>query len=110
MIVLYTISGSGGSGQCNSHESVEKKMDERFEEVNRRFEKLEKKMDGRFKEVNRMFKESDTKTRMRFEHIRNALRTILTTRGWEEIYPMETIDAQSKIYIPEHFPRTVNQF
>ena len=85
-------------------------MNERFKEVDRRFEKLDKKIDRRFKEVNKMFKESDTKKRMRFEHIRNALRTILTTRGWEEIYPMGTIDAQSRVQIPEHFPRTVRQF
>ena len=82
-------------------------MNERFKEVDRRFEKSEKKIDRRFKEVNKMCKESDTETRMPFEYIRNALRNVLTTRGWEEIYHIETLDAQSKIYIPEHFPRIV---
>ena len=80
-----------------------REVDERFKEVDRRLKELEKKIDQRFKEF-------DTNMRTRFEHMQNASRNFLRTRGWEEIYPVGTLDAQGGVHTPEHFPRTVKRF
>ena len=91
-----------------------KEVDGRFEKIDERFDKVEKKIDERFKEtektMDRRFEESDTKMRGRFVHMQNASRNFLRTRGWEEIYPVGTLDARGGIHTPEHFPRTVRRF
>ena len=91
-----------------------KEMDGRFEEVDERFNKMEKKIDERFKKMEKTmdgrFEEFDTKMRGRFLHMQNASRNFLRTRGWEEIYPVGTLDARGGIHTPEHFPRTVRRF
>ena len=91
-----------------------KEMDGRFEEVDERFNKMEKKIDERFKEMEKTmdgrFEEFDTKMRGGFVHMQNASRNFLRTRGWEEIYPMGTLDVRGGIHTPEHFPRTVRRF
>ena len=67
-------------------------------------------MDRRFKEVDEQFKGVDKKMRKRFNHAQKASRNFLRTRGWEEIYPMGSFDAQGGIHIPDRFPRTVKRF
>ncbi|KAL8718561.1 MAG: hypothetical protein Q9225_004320 [Loekoesia sp. 1 TL-2023] len=100
---------------------LEQKMDRRFEEVDGRFDKLENNMNLRFKEVDerfdklernidRRFKEVDDKMRQRFDHAQKASRNFLRTRGWEDIYPVGSIDAQGGIHTPQNFPRTVRSF
>ena len=48
---------------------VEKKMDERFQKVDRRFEEAEKKMDERFQKVDRRFEEVEKKMDERFQEV-----------------------------------------
>ncbi len=65
------------------------KLDQRFKEmqekINQRFKEAEKKNDQRFKEA-------DTKMRNRLDHMQNLSRNSLRTRGWEEIYPVSSLD------------------
>ncbi|KAL9591802.1 MAG: hypothetical protein Q9179_007356 [Wetmoreana sp. 5 TL-2023] len=104
---------------------AEQKIEQRFKEADEQFTKLERAIGRRFEEsersINRRFEESerridqrfeeaDRKMRQRFNHAQRASRNFLRTRGWEEIYPVGSFDAQGGLHTPQYFPRTVRSF
>ncbi|KAI9796724.1 MAG: hypothetical protein M1835_003305 [Candelina submexicana] len=109
-------------------EDLEEKMDERFNKVDKKFEDLEEKMNERFKKVDKKFEDLEEKMNERFKkvdkkidgvnnnmrdylnHMQKASRNSLRIRGWEEIYPVGSLDSYGGIQTPDYFPRNVRHF
>ncbi|MCJ1461609.1 hypothetical protein MMC07_000206 [Pseudocyphellaria aurata] len=67
-------------------------------------------MDRRFKEVNKKIDGVNNNMRDYLNHIQKASRNFLRTRGWEEIYPVGSLDSHGGIQTPADFPRNVRHF
>ena len=78
-------------------------MDSLFNEVDKKLEDLEKKMDGRIDGVNNNMRDY-------LNHMQKASRNFLRIRGWEEIYPVGSLDSHGGIQTPDYFPRNVRHF
>ena len=95
---------------ANQIKEVDKKLENTKEEVNKKFEDLEEKMDGRFKEVDKKIDSVNNNMRDYLSHMQKATRNSLRTRGWEEIYPVGSLDSHGGIQTPDYFPRNVRHF
>ena len=84
-------------------EDAKEEMDGRFNEVDKKLEDLEKKMDGRIDGVNNNMRDY-------LNHMQKASRNFLRIRGWEEIYPVGSLDSHGGIQTPDYFPRNVRHF
>ena len=91
-------------------EDAKAEMDGRFNEVDKKFEDLEEKMDGRFNEVDKKIDGVNNNMRDYLNHMQKASRNSLRTRGWEEIYPVGSLDSHGGIQTPDYFPRNVRHF
>ena len=102
---------------------IDKKLEEvdiRFNVVDKRFNAVDKKLeevDKRFNAVDKKLEEVDKKidgvnNNMRdyLNHMQKASRNSLRTRGWEEIYPVGSLDSHGGIQTPDYFPRNVRYF
>ncbi len=85
---------------------VDKKLEEKMEKMDRRFNKVDKKLD----EVDKKIDGVDNKMRDYLNHMQKASRNFLRTRGWEEIYPVGSLDPHGGIQTPDYFPRNVRHF
>ena len=100
-------------GRFNEVDKKMEKMDGRFNEVDKKMEEVDKKMekmDGRFNEVDKKIDGVDNKIRDYLNHIQKASRNFLRIRGWEEIYPVGSLDPHGGIQTPDYFPRNVKYF
>ena len=84
-------------------EDAKEEMDGRFNEVDRKLEDLKKTMDGRIDGVNNNMRDY-------LNHMQKASRNFLRTRGWEEIYPVGSLDSHGGIQTPDYFPCNVRHF
>ena len=82
---------------------VDKKLEDLKEKMDKKFENLEKKMDGRIDGVNNNMRDY-------LNHMQKASRNFLRTRGWEEIYPVGSLDSHGGIQTPDYFPRNIRHF
>ncbi len=91
-------------------QDAEENMRTQFKEVEKQFENAEEKMDGRFKDVYKKIDGVDKKMRDYLNHMQKASRNFLRIRGWEEIYPVGSLDPHGGIQTPDYFPRNIRHF
>ena len=81
-------------------------MDNRFDAMNKRFDVVDKRFDAVDKKIDSV----NNNMRDYLSHMQKASRNSLRTRGWEEIYPVGSLDSHGGIQTPDYFPRNVRHF